>query len=75
MNSNPQVTIFRILLPQNDSNSSDVYKQNKIVTKYKIPVTNPHFKHFSDTSIDIVVFELRMCTVLDTICYKCIIFV
>jgi len=35
---------------------------------------NVHFMHFSNIVIDTVIFSLHMCTILDIICYKCIIF-
>jgi len=47
---------------------------HKIVKKCKIPLLNLHFIHFTNILINTVVYELHMCTILDTIYFKCIIF-
>jgi len=45
---------------------------HKIVKKCKIPLLNLHFIHFTNILINTVVYELHMCTILDTIYFKCI---
>ncbi len=46
-------------------------KHNTIVMKCKIRECNLNCIHFSNILIDIVTFELELCTMLGAICYKC----